>query len=305
MKSNPESRRPSLALFALFAMLAAPPRAGAEMPTTADRPSHQESARLYSDEPPPPPLEAPPLPEGMSLDEVLDYSAGRPAEDFPDPLADDRIYAFTLFDLFEHRLPEGGAPSEFGWEAQGWIGGDFNKFWWKHEGEAVFDGDNHAESETDLLYSRLITPFWNVQAGVQYANEWSPSDYGDRWSAALGIQGLVPYKFEVDGTLYLSEHGDLTAALEAEYDIRVTQRLVLQPRAEFGLSAQEIPDRSLGAGLTDAALDLRLRYEIKREFAPYVGVRYRFLIGETADIAEAAGEDTGEWMFLTGLRFAF
>ncbi|MCH7228258.1 copper resistance protein B [Haloferula sp. A504] len=305
MQSIPEARRAFPALLALLCLLATLPPAGAEMPTTADRPSHQESAQLYSDAPPPPLPEAPPLPEGMSLNEVLDRAAGLPPEDFPDSVPDERIYAFTLFDLFEYRLPDHGGPGRFGWEAQGWIGGDIHKFWWKHEGEAVFEGQDRAESETDLLYSRLITPFWNLQAGVQYANEWSSSNYGDRWSAALGIQGLSPYKFEVDATLYLSEHGNLTADLEAEYDIRLTQRLVLQPRAELGLSAQDIPRRSLGTGLTDAVLDLRLRYEIKREFAPYIGARYRFLIGETRDIAKSAGQRTDEWLLLTGLRFSF
>jgi len=301
LKPIPDFRH--LVLAALFA-LPAPPADGAEPPATAGRPSHQQSARLHGDARPPP-IETPPLPEGMSLDEVLDYAATPPPAGFPDSVPDDRIYAFVLVEQFEARFPTGAGSDHLGWEAQGWIGGDFHKFWWKNEGEATFDGFDRGESETDLLYSRLITPFWNFQAGVQYANEWNRGEYDDRWSATLALQGLAPYKFELDNSLYLSEDGHLTAAIEAEYDVRITQRLVLQPRTEVGLSAQDVPERGLGAGLTDVTLDLRLRYEIKREFAPYLGLRYRFLVGETDAIAESAGEDTEEFLLLAGLRFAF
>ncbi|MCA1784382.1 MAG: copper resistance protein B, partial [Desulfobacteraceae bacterium] len=104
---------------------------------------------------------------------------------------------------------------------------------------------------------------------------------------------------------YVSEHGDVTFTCEAEYDLRITQRLVLQPLAELQFAFQDISERDMGAGITDVNLDLRLRYEIKREFAPYIGVRYRFLAGETADIAEEAGADTTQWFFMAGMRFAF
>jgi len=273
-------------------------------PNTAERPTHQESAQ-YHDGVPPPEINSPPLPEGMTLDHVLDYSSNSPPSHFPDPVPDDRLYVFTLFEQLEYRVPTDHTPDHLGWEAQGWIGGDFNKFWWKHEGEAVFDGPDEGESETDLLYSRLITPFWNVQLGAQYANEWTPDDYDDRWSAVIALQGLAPYKFELDNSLYLSDDGDVTASVEAEYNLLITQRLVLQPRAEVGFAAQDIPSRGLGAGMTEANLDLRLRYEIKREFAPYVGLRYRFLVGETDNIAASAGKDTEQLYFLVGVRFAF
>ena len=275
-----------------------------DMPTTAEGPTHQESARDHQDHPPPP-VDDPPLPEGMTLDEVFDYAETPPPPDYPRPVPDDRIYAFTFFEQVEYRMDTGGAPDHLGWEVQGWIGRDFNKFWWKHEGEAVFEGTDEGESETDLLYSRLITPFWNLQFGVQYANEWESSDYEDRWSAVAAVQGLAPYKFELDNALYLSEEGDLTFEFEGEYDLRITQRVVLQPRAELSLAAQDIPDRALGSGLTDASLDLRLRYEIRRDFAPYIGMRYRTLAGKTADIAEDAGQETEFFYVIMGLRFAF
>jgi len=274
------------------------------LPNTADRPRHQQSAQQHDDSPSPG-IDAPAIPEGMTLDEVLDYSASPTPDHFPDPAMDDQLYAFTLFEQLEYRMATDNTPDHFGWEAQGWIGGDFNKFWWKNEGEAVFDGANEGETETDLLYSRLITPFWNFQIGAQYANEWTADEYDDRWSGVIALQGLAPYKFELDNSLYISEDGDVTLAFEAEYDIRITQRLVLQPLVGLGVAFQDIPERGLGAGVTDANLDLRLRYEITRKIVPYTGVRYRSLVGETSTIAAAAGAESEKLFFMAGFRFAF
>ncbi|PLW82117.1 copper resistance protein CopB [Kineobactrum sediminis] len=241
----------------------------------------------------------------ITLDQALDYADEGPPPHFPDPVPDDQLFAFTLFDQFEYRVTDDDSPDHLGWEAEGWYGGDFNRFWWKSEGEAFFDGPNEGESENDLLYSRLLTPFWSIQTGVQYANEWTPDDYTDRWSYVLALQGMAPYQFEVDSSLYVSEDGDVLFEFEAEYDLRVTQRLAVQPRMALGFAVDDIPERNLGSGITDGNLDLRLRYAIEREFAPYAGVRYQFLVGDTRDIAEAQGQDTEQWLLIAGLRFAF
>ncbi len=275
-----------------------------EIPSTADRPMHGESARRHPEEKSPQ-LKTPPLPKNMTLDEVLQYADGPPPANYPDVVADDRYYHFIYMEKFEYRLATDSRPDPLGWELQAWYGGDFNKVWVKNEGEAVFDGPDEGETETDLLYSRLITPFWNFQIGAQYAYEWQSGDDNDRWSGVIAYQGLAPYKFELDNSLYLSEDGDVIVEVEAEYDIRITQRLVLQPLAEAAFSFQDIDEREIGAGLTNVNLDLRLRYEIKREFAPYLGFRYHFLAGETADIAEDGGRETDRVLFMTGLRFAF
>ena len=275
-----------------------------DAPTTADRPDHLESEKRHGDEPAPE-IDTPPLPDDMTLDEVLERAGSPPPRDWPAVIFDDRAYLFFLFEQVEYRFADGRSPDHLGWEAQGWVGGDLNKFWWKSEGEAVFEGHDHGESETDLLYSRLISPFWNLQGGVQYANEWEHGGYQDRFSGVVAIQGLVPYKFEVDASLYLSEDADVTLDLEAEYDLRITQRLVLQPLVMLSAAFQDIPERALASGLTDIHLDLRLRYEIKRELAPYIGLRYRSLLGETEDIARAAGDSTSETYVIAGLRFAF
>ena len=276
------------------------------MPVTSERPSQQESAaqyqgktdRLHE-------IERPSIPEGMTLKEVLEYSGSPPPSYFPPPIEDNQTYMFTLIEQLEYRIPDTSSTDSLGWEAQGWIGPDYDRFWWKSDGESVFDGSENGESATDFLYSRLVSPFWNVQAGAQYANDWATDSYEDRWSGVLALQGLAIYKFELDNSLYVSERADVTFNTEAEYNIRVTQRMVLQPRAELRFAAQDIEDRRLGAGLTDANMDVRLRYEIRRGFAPYIGARYGFLAGETANLAEADGEKTERWMLIAGIRMAF
>ena len=274
-----------------------------EPPSTADRPTHQDSARQHEGAPPPE-VEVPPLPEGMTLDEVLDRAAQPPPEGWPDVVPDDRPYLFTFVEQLEWRVADDRAADHLGWEAQGWYGGDLSKLWWKSEGEAVFAGSDRGESETDLLYSRLVSPFWSVQAGAQYANEWG-DEYDDRISGVIALQGLAPYTFEVDSSLYISEDGDVTVELEAEYDLRITQRLVAQPRLETAIAAQDVPERRLASGLTDVTIDLRLRYEVRLELAPYLGVRYATLLGDTRDLAESTGGDVEHVRYLAGVRFAF
>lgn len=273
------------------------------MPTTADRPDHIASEMQHEGQNPPD-LETPPLPEGMTLDEVLDRAASAPPAGFPDPVPDDRLWAFTLVDQLEYRVADESI-DELGWEADSWFGTDYDKLWLKTEGAAVFEGADVGESENDLLYARLIRPFWYAQAGVQYANDWTSDDYNERWSAVVALQGMARYMFEVDASLYLSDDADVTATLEAEYDLRLTQRLVLQPRTELLFAAQDVEERDLGAGLARADFDLRLRYEVSRKFAPYVGVRYTTLVDQTADRADAAGEETEEFLALFGVRLAF
>jgi copper resistance protein B len=204
----------------------------------------------------------------------------------------------VLFDRLEYRAVDGR--DGYAWDAEGWYGGDYNRLWIKTEGEGEF-GEKVESAEVQALYSRAIDPWFNLQAGVRYDIRPKP----DRAHLVLGAQGLAPYWFEVDGALFLSTKGDLTARFEAEYDQRITNRLILQPRVEVDLAAQNVPELGIGAGLSSADVGLRLRYEIKREFAPYVGVQYERRFGDTADFARAAGEDVGGWAVLVGLRSWF
>lgn len=185
------------------------------------------------------------------------------------------------------------------WDIQGYYGGTTQRFWFKSEGEGAF-GEKVEDAELQALYSRAIAPFFDLQAGVR-------QDIGgpDTTHAVIGIQGVAPYMFEVDGAIFLSHRGDLTARFEAELDQKITQRLILQPRTEINLSAQEIPELGIGAGIDKVELGLRLRYEIKREFAPYVGVEQSWRIGGSADYASARGEDSSVTNYVVGIRFWF
>lgn len=183
------------------------------------------------------------------------------------------------------------------WDAQGWIGGDINRLVWKAEGEGV-SGDGVDDIEVQALYSRAVRPFWDVQIGVRH----DFADGDDTTHLVAGVQGVAPGWWEVDAALFLSSDGDLTARVEAEYDLRLTQRLILQPRVELDLSAADEPARGLSSGFTGAEAGLRLRYEIRREFAPYVGVEWHSALGGAADLARAAGHPVEETRFLIGLR---
>lgn len=173
----------------------------------------------------------------------------------------------------------GDGRDTYAWKAQGWTGGDINRFWWKTEGEGDFGGDLH-EAEVQALYSRAVAPFWDVQAGVR--QDFRPNGE-DATHLALGVQGVAPHWFELGAAAFLSTEGDLTARLEAEYDQRLTQRWILQPALELELSAADAPERDLEAGLTAVTAALRLRYEIRKEFAPYAGVEWRRTFGATAE----------------------
>lgn len=185
------------------------------------------------------------------------------------------------------------------WDVQGYYGGDIGKFWFKSEGEGSF-GEAIEDAEIQALYSRAIAPFFDFQAGIRQDLA-GPG----RTHAVAGIQGLLPYMFEVDAATFLSDKGDLTARIEAEYDQRLTQRIILQPRAEINLSAQDIPEFGVGSGIDNFELGLRLRYEITPEFAPYIGVEQEWKLGGSRDFARAAGDDSSITNYVVGVRFWF
>jgi len=189
----------------------------------------------------------------------------------------------------------------YSWNAQGWTGGDINRFWWKTEGEGAFDGKLH-DAEVQALYSRAVAPFWDVQAGVR--QDFRP-DGDDTTHLTLGVQGVAPYWFEMSAAAFLSTEGDLTARAEAEYDQRLTQKWILQPAVEVALSASDIPELEMGSGLTSVTAGLRLRYEIRKEFAPYVGVEWSRSFGDTADYAKARGDDVEATRFVVGIKAWF
>ncbi len=185
------------------------------------------------------------------------------------------------------------------WDVQGYYGGTTSRFWFKSEGEGDFGG-RLEDAEFQALYSRAIAPFFDVQAGIRQDVAGADTTY-----AVLGVQGLAPYMFDIDVALFLSHRGDLTAQFEAELDQRITQRLILQPRAEINLAAQDVPQLGIGTGLDRVELGLRLRYEIRREFAPYIGVEQSWRVGNSARFARAAGGDPSTTNYVVGVRFWF
>jgi copper resistance protein B len=187
----------------------------------------------------------------------------------------------------------------YSWQVEGWYGGDINRFAFKTEGEGQ-SGEGLEAAEIQLLYSRAMARYTDLQAGVRYDLEPRGRTY-----ATVGVDALFPYWFEAEGALFLSDKGDLLARAEGSYDFRLTQRLILQPRAELEFAAQDIPESRIGSGLSRGEFGLRLRYEIRREFAPYAGVSYERAFGDTADFVRVHGEKAGSTRLVVGVRAWF
>ena len=214
-------------------------------------------------------------------------------------MADNDPYAQLLLDQFEgYRSSSGETGIRL--DAQAWYGTDLNKLWFKAEGGRA--GGQLGETRTELLYNRAFAPYFGWQAGVRH-------DFGgggpNRNWAAVGVQGLAPYWFDVEATVYVGPSGRNAFRFKGEYDLRITQRFVLQPDLEFALYGKNDPELNIGSGLAEADLGLRLRYEITRKFAPYIGVSWGRKFGNTADFARRAGEPVGESRFVAGIRLWF
>jgi copper resistance protein B len=185
------------------------------------------------------------------------------------------------------------------WDIQGYYGGPMKRLWFKSEGEGKF-GSAPEDAEVQALYAKAFAPFWDMQAGIRHDIA-GP----DTTHAVIGVQGLAPYVFEIDAALFVSHRGDVTARIEAEIDQRITQRLILQPRIETNLAAQDIALLGVGAGLDQIEVGARLRYELAREFAPYIGIEQAWRTGKSADFARARGESPSATSFVAGIRFWF
>jgi len=211
---------------------------------------------------------------------------------------DRSIFAHALLDQFEGRV--GGGQNGFRWEGQAWIGTDYDKLWLKSEGFARGRGGVE-DGRHELLYDRALTTFLDLQAGVRA--DWD-SARGRSW-AALGVQGLAPLFFDYEVTGYLSDSGHAALRLAGSYDLLITQRLILQPEIEVNFYSKADPARRIGAGLSEIDTGLRLRYEISRKFAPYVGVVYAGRFGQTARFARQEGEGATAVQFVFGIRSWF
>jgi len=213
------------------------------------------------------------------------------------PVMDRQIFAHAIFNQLEGRW--NGSNTQFRWEAQGWAGTDYDKLWIKSEGTVSNGAVNDGQQQ--FLYSRAVTTYFDVQGGLRSDIDSQPTR---NWGA-LGLQGLAPYFFDLELAGFVSGEGHLAAKLEASYELLLTQRLILQPQVEFNVYSKADPARLVGSGFSDIDTGLRLRYELSRKFAPYIGVVYEGKFGQTANFARQAGERAGDVRFAFGVRLWF
>ncbi|WP_137820172.1 copper resistance protein B [Pseudomonas sp. 2FG] len=210
---------------------------------------------------------------------------------------DQQLNSFFLLDQLEYQDADEG--SALNWDAIGWIGGDVDRLWLRSEGERTSGVTE--EAEIQALWGHAIGPWWDVVTGVR--QDFKPGS-AQTWGA-FGIQGMALYGFEAEATAFIGENGQTAARLEGDYDLLLTNRLILQPTAEVNFYGKNDPERGIGSGLANTEVGLRLRYEIRREFAPYIGVTWNRAYGNTADMARDEGEDDNEARFVAGIRMWF
>ena len=212
-------------------------------------------------------------------------------------VSDDPVLFKFMIDQLEYRDAKSSNPTVF--EGEMWIGKDLNKLWIKTDIERV-DGETE-EAELQLLYSRAIASYWDLQVG--FRRDFKPKPTRD-W-AVVGVKGLAPYFFEVDAALFFGDNGRTALRLEAEYELMLTQKWVLSPEATAEFHGQNDAATGAGSGLSKLSLGVRLRYEIRREFAPYIGVYWSKQYGNTADFTRADGGDVSDTQFVIGIRAWF
>ena len=248
------------------------------------------------------PLAAPETSPAVAMSLSPKQTDVTPAQLLPKPIKDDRNYSYTLFDLLEYR-PK-GRDSDVRFDVEGWYGSDYRRFVYKTEGE-IATRSNDYNTEFQFLSSRLRKPYTSLQYGLRLEAKKFGGANVVRPQAVIGIESLVPYKFSLDTALYLDPQGHVMADFTGTKDILLSQRLILQGRLEAQAGLQNVERFGLGSGLRNTEVGLRLRYEIKREFAPYIGISYNRAYGRTASFVRQEGGDTAQWRFVAGVRAWF
>lgn len=220
-------------------------------------------------------------------------------ESWPMPTMGDAVFGMVAVDRLEYGTGNQGESRL--WDLQAWLGGDYRKLWVETEGEGPVGGSLEV-AELQLLYDRTISPFWSLQVGARH--DLRPGE-ADVSYVSLGVQGLAPQWLETDVSLFVSEDGDPSVRGELEYDLLLTQRLVLQPRLELTVNGADAPAVGAGSGLASTEAGIRLRYEVRRELAPYIGVRWERLYGDTRELARDEGERVSSTWFVVGVRAWF
>ncbi len=228
-------------------------------------------------------------------------------EGWPSPVNDQENHLFTLFDVLEYRPQTGGgeSASDYRWDIEGWYGGDYNRLWFKSEGQrdTAFKADYDVDFQ--LLYGRFIRKYYDFQVGGRVETQSFRGRNVTRGQTVIGIEGLVPYNYELEAALFVDQNGKVSGRLSLTKDFLLTQRLILQGRFETNAAVQRVERFTTGSGLNNMEFGVRLRYEIRREFAPYVGVSLDRSFGETATLVRQDGGDPSQVRFVVGVRMWF
>jgi len=211
-------------------------------------------------------------------------------------LADEHPFYALLGDRLEYNEQANAGV----FDLQAWYGTTFDRLVIKTEGD--FSEGSIEENQTDILWGHAVSAYWDTQAGVRL--DYNKEGENRQW-LAFGLQGLAPYWFELDMTAYVGERGNTAFTLEAEYELLLTQKLIIQPRAEITLYGKNDKQNELGSGLSSSAIGFRVRYEFTRQFAPYIGVEWSNKFGNTADYATSSGQSSNNTAFVTGIKFWF
>ena len=227
--------------------------------------------------------------------------------DWPAPVNDQEHRLFTLVDVLEYRPSTGGSQGhdDYRWDVEGWYGGDYNRIWFKSEGQkdTAFKADYDVDFQ--LLYGRFIQKHYDFQIGPRVETQTFRGRNVTRGLGVIGIEGLVPYNYEFESALFIDQNGAVSARLSLTKDMLLSQRLILQARFETNAAIQRVEEFTTGSGLNNLEFGVRLRYEIRREVAPYVGFSLDRSFGETASLVRQEGGNPSQIRFVVGLRAWF
>ena len=227
--------------------------------------------------------------------------------DWPAPVNDQEHRLFTLVDVLEYRPSTRGSQGhdDYRWDIEGWYGGDYNRVWFKSEGQrdTAFKADFDVDFQ--LLYGRFIKKYYDFQIGPRVETQTFRGRNVTRGLGVIGIEGLVPYNYEFESALFIDQNGAVSARLSLTKDMLATQRLILQTRFETNAAIQRVEEFTTGSGLNNLEFGVRLRYEIRREFAPYVGISLDRSFGETATLVRLDGGNPSQVRFAAGVRMWF
>ena len=248
-----------------------------------------------------------PVPVGPSARQERTLPNVSPRGGWPPPVSDQENRLFTLVDVLEYRPRPGGGEGndDYRWDIEGWYGGDYNRLWFKSEGQrdTAFKADYDVDFQ--LLYGRFVQKYYDFQVGGRVETQSFRGRNQTRGLGVIGLEGLVPYNYELESALFVDQNGNISARLSLTKDMFMTQRLILQTRFETNAAIQKVEEFTTGSGLNNLELGFRLRYEIRREFAPYVGLSLDKSFGETATLVREQGGDPSQIRFVAGVRMGF